>query len=122
MVPDWVSFAGTGLSGAVGVFVGLKVGIARLEERYAALKEKVELNRQKLDSQVGESRCRDLRLDCQSHISQQLADIKHQISENRASVEDKFESVGNKFDTISKELKNIAVFITSLKGSIKDEP
>lgn len=62
-------------SGAAGVYAGLKVGLARLEANYTHLKMRIEENNKKLEEQVGETRCREYRMDCRENIHCRLDDI-----------------------------------------------
>lgn len=63
------------MSGIGGVYVGLKVGIARLEVNYSNLKSRVDETKEALKEQVGDRRCKEYRSDCRENIHCRLDDI-----------------------------------------------
>lgn len=71
------------LSGAFGV--GMTYGI--LKTKIDALKEQVDNNVKKLDMQVGDLRCAQMRSECQKHICNDLKDIKSEIIRLREKVQ-----------------------------------
>jgi len=79
MVPEWISWGVPFVTGVSGVYVGLKVGIARLEVRYEAMKSKIDEVKETLRSQVGETRCREYRTDCKETIHSRLDDISGKL-------------------------------------------
>jgi len=72
MVPDIIAWGVPFVTGGAGIILGLKVGIARLEERCNAVHEKVNENRAKLAMQVGDAQCEKYREKCQKDICHSL--------------------------------------------------
>ena len=108
MVPDFIAWSVPFASGLAGIFVGLKVGIAKLEVNYQNLREKVNLNREKLEVQVGKPDCEMLRRDCQGRIEKSLLRLEAQVEANRNYVGDRFKEVAN-------ELKSLGLSIARLE-------
>lgn len=79
MVPDVIAWGVPFASGGMGILVGMKVGIARLEERYKAVHEKVADNKARLEKQVGDDRCREYRDKCQENICHSLDTISTKL-------------------------------------------
>ena len=72
----FIGVAAPFLSGGIGIVVGLKVGLARLEARFENLNNVVMRNAQKLERQVGEDRCDKIRKECKDHFDEKFDDLK----------------------------------------------
>lgn len=73
---DMIRWIITFLSGACGVYIGLRVGIARLEVNYCHMRTKLEEAEDDIDrirdNQIGILRCDKYRSDCQKQIDKKL--------------------------------------------------
>ena len=72
MVPDIIAWGVPFITGGAGIVIGMKVGIARLEERFISVNYKIEEAKSKLVKQVGDERCREYRNQCQTNICHTL--------------------------------------------------
>lgn len=109
MVPEWLQWAIPCASGAAGVLVTLKVGMAKLESTVYHLRDQVEENKETLKDQVGEERCLRMRDDCQTRIDKRLDELHTAVEANRVYVSSKFENV-------AVELKAIAIWMAKHNG------
>ena len=72
MVPDIIVWGVPFITGGAGIVIGMKVGIARLEERFISVNYKIEEAKSKLIKQVGDERCREYRAQCQTNLCNTL--------------------------------------------------
>ena len=93
MVPDWIAWAVPFVSGVGGVYVGLKVGITRLEANYVTLSDQVEDAKAKIAKQVGEDRCDKYRAECQGRIEKALDKLNDTLKDQGEKVTTKFERI-----------------------------
>jgi hypothetical protein len=77
-----------------------------MNERDAALKDRLTRIENKIDTQVGYGRCKDMRDECSSRIISQLAEISRQITANR--------------DTVIGHMKETDKFIGRVEQFMKD--
>lgn len=75
MTPEWINIIAPFASGAFGVGLAygtLKGSIDTLKANVESLKERVVKTEEKLDNQVGETRCDKMRRACQEDIRRDL--------------------------------------------------
>ena len=77
-----------------------------MNERDAALKDRLTRIENKIDTQVGYGRCKDMRDECSSRIISRLAEISRQIASNR--------------DTVIGQMKETDKFIGRVEQFMKD--
>lgn len=84
--PDWVSMLAPFLSGAIGtgsgaaiVYYVLKARLDVEEVKRADLDRRVTKNEQKLDSQVGQSRCDKMHEECKKEFGKQFDDVEKRV-------------------------------------------
>lgn len=100
MVPDWIAWSVPFASGIVGIYTGLKVGVARLEVNFSNMTNQLAEAKAKLVKQVGEDRCDKNRMECAIRVEKTLGGIERHLElidkhtqENQSRIAEKFEKI-----------------------------
>jgi hypothetical protein len=89
MTPDWLDWILPFLSG----FCGVGIGYGTVKQSIADHSRRLDRMEEKLEGQVGDSRCRIMREECRDNISDMLKEIKQEIISNRNWVTDRFTEI-----------------------------
>ncbi len=87
--PEWVSVIAPFVSGGLGV--GIAWGVIR--QKVIELDRRIGNAENKLDNQVGETRCDKMRTECKTTIDRSLVELKDKVEKNHNYVVTKFDEI-----------------------------